>query len=355
MRGNWPRGSDDFYVGDVLPIIAAEVPVDTDFDGVADSLVQHVVSTRGPGNRGINVEPGNSSNAWTFEAKPGFASNEVVERTGEPNDRVALSTAPETWPAFWPDQPTWIDPATGRADWNGFFGRDQFNADLESYFWADDHNDRELQTNPSFAFVPDETRPERGGLGLELKVRGLQWSQFLAQDAIFWLYEVTNASTTVYPRVAVGLTVGTLSGGDGDSSDDLAFFDQANRIVYSYDFDDRGNQGQDVGYVGYGFLESPGNADNGIDDDATATPRRRPASTSTASRSSGPTPASTTRSTRATSSRARSPQATPSSSSTTRPASARSSTSPPAGRSRSRARAGRTRSRPGRCSRSPRW
>ncbi len=270
VRGNWPKGSDDFYVGDVLPLVAAEVPVDTDGDGVADSLVQHVVSTRGPGNRGINQAPGASGQAWTFEAKPGFASNEIVEATGEPNDRVALSVDPKTWPAFWPDQPTWIDPATGRADWNGYFGRDQFAADLESYFWADDQNDRELQVE--HGFQPDATRPGRNGMGLELKVRGLQWSQFLAQDAIFWLYEVTNSSTTTYPRVAVGLTVGTLSGGDGDSADDLAFFDQANRIVYSYDFDDRGNQGQPVGYVGYGFLESPGNPDNGIDDDGDGDP-----------------------------------------------------------------------------------
>ena len=266
VRGNWPKGSDDFYVGDVLPLVAAEIPGVFNDDGTP---VVHVVSTRGPGNRGINAEPGNASNAWTFEPKPGFASNRIIERTGEPNDRVALSIAPETWPDFWPDEPTWLAP-DGSAQWNGFFGRDQFNADLETYFWADDNNDRELQTENGFR--PDSLRPDRGGMGLELKVRGLQWSQFLAQDAIFWLYEVTNSSTTTYERVAVGLTVGTLSGGDGDSADDLAFFDQANRIVYSYDNDDSGNQGQDVGYVGYGFLESPGNPDNGIDDDGDGDP-----------------------------------------------------------------------------------
>lgn len=279
VRGNWPRGSDNFYVGDVLPIVAAEVPVpvDDNGDGLADrtDLVRHVVSTRGPGNRGISQDPQNVSIAWTFEPKPGFASNRPVEQpdgTTEPNDRVALSTAPETWPSFWPDQPTWLDPATGEAQWNGYFGRNQFSADLESYFWADDHNDRELQRAYPL-FRPDSVLVDRGGLGLEMSVRGLQWSQFLAQDAIFWLYEVTNNSTTTYPRVAVGLTVGTLAGGDGDSQDDLAFFDQANRIVYSYDFDGRGNNGQTgIGYVGYGFLESPGNADNGIDDDGDGDP-----------------------------------------------------------------------------------
>lgn len=278
LRGNWPLGSDDFYVGDVLPIVAAEVPVpvDDNGDGIADrtELVRHVVSTRGPGNRGISQDPQNVSIAWTFEPKPGFASDRPIQQpdgTSAPNDRVALSNDPETWPNFWPDQPTWIDPATGRAQWNGYFGRGQIAADLETYFWADDHNDRELQrTYPLFR--ADSVFTDRGGLGLEMSVRGLQWSQFLAQDAIFWLYEVTNNSTTTYPRVAVGLTVGTLAGGDGDSDDDLAFFDQANRIVYSWDFNNSGNQGQPVGYAGYGFLESPGNADNGIDDDGDGDP-----------------------------------------------------------------------------------
>ncbi|MDX1419852.1 MAG: hypothetical protein R3181_07795, partial [Rubricoccaceae bacterium] len=258
------------YVGDVLPVVAAEVPIDLNGDAIPDTLVRHVVTTRGPGNRGIPGPPGQQGVAWTMEAKPGFASDRVREDTGEPNDRIALSTDPETWPTFWPDQPTWTDPGTGFADWNGFFGRDQFNADLETYFWTDDNNDRALQTR--YGFEPDSTRPGRGGLGLEMKVRGLQWSQFLAQDAIFWLYEITNSSTTTYDRVSVGLTVGTLAGGDGDSQDDLAFFDQANRIVYSWDFDDSGNEGQPVGYVGYGFLESPGNPDNGIDDDGDGDP-----------------------------------------------------------------------------------
>jgi hypothetical protein len=270
IRGNWPKGSDDFYIGDVLPVLAAEVLLTPENSNVMqDTLVRHVVTTRGPGNRGIPGPPGTTGAAWTMEAKPGFASDRVREDTGEPNDRVAVSTDEQTWPDFWPDQPTWLDPA-GNAEWNGYFGRDQFNADLESYFWTDDDNDEELQRD--FSFRPDSTRLDRGGLGLEMKVRGLQWSQFLAQDAIFWLYEITNSSTTTYDRVSVGLTVGTLAGGDGDSQDDLAFFDQANRIVYSWDNDNRGNQGQPVGYVGYGFLESPGNADNGIDDDGDGDP-----------------------------------------------------------------------------------
>ncbi len=276
IRGNWPKGSNDFYIGDVLPVVAVEVPVDTDGDGVTDTLVINTVTTRGPRAGADGPSGGAGGIFWGFEAKPGFAADQFVNEAGglEENARPALSTTPETWPSFWPDQPTWQDPGGG-ADWNGFFGRDQFNADLETYFWLDDHNDREITSEQGFgfpSFTADSLRPERGGMGLDVKVRGFQWSQFLAQDAIFWLDEVTNTSTTTYPRVSVGLTVGTLAGGDGDSQDDLAFFDQANRIVYSWDFDDSGNENQDVGYVGYGFLESPGDDTNGIDDDGDGDP-----------------------------------------------------------------------------------
>ncbi|MDX1531046.1 MAG: hypothetical protein R3362_05935, partial [Rhodothermales bacterium] len=289
VRGNWPNGSDDFYIGDVLPVVAVEYPVDTDGDGSPDTLLINTVTTRGPrqgiGDEGPLDQPGVF---WGFEAKPEFAAGALTreqcldreeEIEGDDadglNDRPALSTDDCTWPDRWPDQPSWIDPTTGASDWNGFFGRDQFNADLETYFWMDDVNDAEPQFFAERAggtFQADSTRPDLESLGLVMSVRGFQWSQFLAEDAIFWLYEVTNTSTTTYPRVAVGLTVGTLAGGDGDSQDDLAFFDQANRIVYSWDFDDSGNQNQDVGYVGYGFLESPGDADNAIDDDGDGDP-----------------------------------------------------------------------------------
>lgn len=277
VRGTWPRsaatGQETNYVGDVNPVIALEVPVKTR-DG-RDSLVRHAVTQRGP-RAGTNSPPGNPNIFWGFEPKPGFASDRTItlaNGTTERNSRLALSTDENTWPDRWPDQPTWIDPASGRAQWNGYFGRNIKNADLETYFWTDDQNDAELyQATLPYTFRADSTSATRRGQGLALKVRGLQWSQFLAQDAIFWLYEVTNTSTTTYPRVAVGLTVGTLAGGDGDSSDDLAFFDQANRIVYSWDSDGLGNNRQKVGYVGYGFLESPGDALNGIDDDGDGDP-----------------------------------------------------------------------------------
>ena len=74
----------------------------------------------------------------------------------------------------------------------------------------DDHNDEEIRSPRGFGFpnfAADSTDLSRGGLGLDVKVRGMQWSQFLAQDVLFILYEVTNTGTTTFPRVATGLTV----------------------------------------------------------------------------------------------------------------------------------------------------
>jgi hypothetical protein len=104
-------------------------------------------------------------------------------------------------------------------------------------------------------------------MALKMRVRGFQWSNFLAEDAIFWLYDITNDGTTVYRKANFGTVVGTLAGGDGDSGDDLGFFDVDEWITYSWDSDGVGNKGQKVGYVGYSFLESPGNPFDGIDND----------------------------------------------------------------------------------------
>ncbi len=266
VRGEWPRGSDVNYIGDVSPVISLEIPVDLNNDGIADTLVQHALTNRGP-RAGQGPRPGQTE-FWGFEPMAGFANND-----GE-NDRPAISTDPSTWPDRWPDQPDWIDP-TGDPEWNGFFGRDIFNADFETYFWTDDHNDRFMQDR--YDFLPDSTDLTRNGQGLAMSVRGLQWSQFLAQDAMFYIYELTNTSTTTYPRVSVGLVVGTAAGesgvsGSGDTQDDLAFFDQANRIVYSWDSDATNADGNDVGYVGYAFMESPGDANDGIDNDGDGDP-----------------------------------------------------------------------------------
>ncbi len=79
--------------------------------------------------------------------------------------------------------------------------------------------------------------------------------------------DIHNEGTSNYKRADFGTVVGTLAGGDGDSADDLGSFDAEKSITYSWDSDGIGNKGQKVGYVGYAYLESPGNPFDGIDND----------------------------------------------------------------------------------------
>ena len=97
--------------------------------------------------------------------------------------------------------------------------------------------------SPDIISKPDSMDQSRNGLGLEMRVRGMQWQQFLASDVIFWLYEVTNTSTTDYSKVAFGMVCGTYLGvtgtddSHGEYDDDWSFFDVQNDITYTGDFD----------------------------------------------------------------------------------------------------------------------
>jgi len=273
------------YVGDVSPLVGLKLPVkDYNGDTIPDTIVNVVITpVSRPG--GGRIGPGGQ--AWGFEPIPGFA-NPILNELGK---GVAMSHLPETWPNSWPDQPTWSysgDPVivdgvdvTPKVDWNGFFGRAQMNADQESYFWMDDNADESMfQRN---GFIPDTTDLARRGQALQVSVRGLQWSNFLAQDVIFWLYNITNDGTSTYDQVAFGILVGTYVGASGDEwNDDASFFDVRQSITYSWDIEP-GLNGKGfirpsanpqwepnpnaVGYISYGFLESPGNKFDGIDND----------------------------------------------------------------------------------------
>ena len=59
----------------------------------------------------------------------------------------------------------------------------------------------------------------------------MQWAQFLAQDNIFWLYEIKNTGTTTYDQAVFGMLVGTYVGVTGsrgataEYDDDWSFYD----------------------------------------------------------------------------------------------------------------------------------
>lgn len=267
IRGEWPLGSGYNYIGDLIPLIGVE------FVKTNDSTAQSVIISRGPRNRQSLEKHPVFGYFWGWNAEPGFLN---------PNgESVAMSHLPDSWPiggwadpGGFPEVPNYLDEQ-GNTEWWGYFGRGIINADQESFFVAFDQSDDEYNiiddnNNVIGGFIPDTTDLLRHGMGLQLRQRGFQWASFLAEDVIFWLYDIKNEGTYTFKKANFGTVVGTLAGGDGDSGDDLGFFDSQDWITYSWDSDNSGNRGQEVGYVGYAFLESPGNPFDGIDNDGDA-------------------------------------------------------------------------------------
>ena len=267
IRGEWPLGSGNNYIGDLVPLIGVE------FTTALGDTNQSVIISRGPRNRQSLEKHPVFGYFWGWNPIPGF-----INPNGE---SVAMSHLPDSWPiggwadpGGFPEVPNYVDDQ-GNTEWWGYFGRGIINADQESYFVAFDQSDDEfniIDANNDVigGFIPDTTNLKRHGMGLQLRQRGFQWSSFLAEDVIFWLYDIKNEGTYTFKKANFGTIVGTLAGGDGDSGDDLGFFDSQDWITYSWDSDGSGNRGQEVGYVGYAFLESPGNPFDGIDNDGDA-------------------------------------------------------------------------------------
>lgn len=279
--GKGPRGAWLFdtngYIGDISPMVGAEV---TYYDKELDSNITFNSVVVSPVDRpSSGAEESNDGQLWTFEPIGGYINANQTS--------IAMSTNPNSWPPSWPDKANDPDDPGWKGFWNGYFGKNVFSADQESFYVMDDNNDEEYNHRsntagrwvgfPGYRFKPDSTDLSRNGLGLEVRVRGMQWQQFLASDIIFWLYEVTNTSTTDYSKVAFGMLCGTYLGvtgtddSHGEYDDDWSFFDVENDITYTGDYDNdcsRNPKWQGpVGVVGYAFLESPGNPYDGIDND----------------------------------------------------------------------------------------
>ncbi len=210
---------------------------------------------------------------WGFEPVFGYF-NEIIEH-GTP----AMSNRPESWPtAGWP---AYGDNLKWQGEWDGRFGRGKINSELETYFVVNDAQDQEYLGFEDRAryyprpghYIGDKSSSVSvqsgmpwGGLGLRVEQRGFQWNNAQARDAIFWEYEIANISDYDLPEVAFGYWVDTWIGGEWDS-DDIGFFDTVVDMAYCWDEDGIGQGGRTTGTLGFAYLESPGVAYNGLDDD----------------------------------------------------------------------------------------
>jgi len=196
----------------------------------------------------------------------------------ETGEYPALSNISSSWPINgWPStgfETKW------QGEWNGRFGRGVIYADQESYYVVNDAQDQEnLGAEDKVRYYP---RPGRyvgdikpdvtiqsgspwGGLGLRVSVRGFQWNNPQARDAIFWEYSIANISDYDLRDVAFGYWLDNQIGGDSD--DDLGYFNKQDDLAYSWDINGIGAGGLPTGVMGFAYLESPGLAYDYIDND----------------------------------------------------------------------------------------
>ena len=243
--GEWPKGSGHSYVDGIAFIVSA----------AARDAQGNVIYPMSTNYREFIDRDPVTQVPWGWAPVPGYSNF----RQASP----ARSDDENTWPPEWPDRP--IDWA---GQWNGYFGRGVRNADVETYFVMDDAHDPEW-TLPPHQFFPCPGQDSRGGLGLEVAVRGFQWSHPLAQDVIFWVYEITNECGQDYDDIVFAQYIDWGVGGTDDSGDDEGAYNTRLDLAFAWDADGVGSPGQwgPVGTAGYAFLESPGNAVDAIDND----------------------------------------------------------------------------------------
>jgi len=243
--GVWPKGTNHTYVDGVAIIVQAEA------EDPAGNLIHPLESNYYEFTR-FDQSTGVTYGWWPL---PGYAYTF--------GSMPARSDDISTWPESWPDRPSEWD-----GSWNGFFGRGVFNADVETYFVFDDHEDREylLKNN----FTPDSEDPDRGGLGMQVRARGFQWSQVLAEDVIFWFYEITNMGDYDYENTLFAQYVDWGIGGHDNSSNNAGDYNELLDMSFAWSVVPFGSPGNwsPVGLSGYAFLESPGVPEDRRDNDS---------------------------------------------------------------------------------------
>jgi len=263
----WPVFSGNGYGYEFGALIGAEV---VDVRGDVVHIFDDGMLDGGEGN------PVGGVNVWGWEPLPGYSvapdAYAAWNQAQKDKGGIAMSNRSETWGELFPKD------AEGNLLWPGQYGEGVITADLESYYVMDD------RYNYEFEYFPFDNESDRRGLGLQVVVRGYQYAASLAEDIIFFQFEVTNVSNRPLEKVVAGMIGDPHIGGAGDFSDDFAGFIDRNGadsytneshdvtdMVYSWDSEgssnDFGIPWTQLGWLGYKFLESPGNPFDGIDND----------------------------------------------------------------------------------------
>ncbi len=256
-----PKGSGLNYTDGITPFVLAKVKD-------VNNRTFYIMETGYRERQGISPY---KNRVMRFEPRPGyFQADPSINKGRSP----AVSNDPRTWPDVWPDKLNDPDDPGWPGSWNGYFGK-RPSADQESYFVMDD------DFYDAWKYYPDSRDSTRRGLGLRIEVRGFQWANPQAANVIFWHYDITNEGTTDYnDNIIFGMYMDSGVGGsalscDGvyESDDDNAYFDKSFGLNLVYTWDKLGHgralstNCMKTGYLGYAYLETPGNPFDGIDND----------------------------------------------------------------------------------------
>ncbi len=242
----WPKNTGKVYLAMTGILIGGEV---VDNTGTTQKIIEIMNGRKSP-----------QGNSWNLEPTPGY----YKKVPGVEENEIATSSNTATWPDYWPDKLADETDPGWRGSWNGFFGKNKFNADQEIFYRAsDDYYSRYAN------YFPDSTDLTRKGLGILLDTRVLAWSQILVEDVVYVLQTIKNDGTSDISKVGTTIWFADFVGGNGDSQDDISEFDLLEDILWARDADNRATTfGNDpVGIVGVSLLETPGNAIDRIDND----------------------------------------------------------------------------------------
>ncbi len=256
-----PKGTGMNYSNGITPFILAQV---TQRNG----RITYIMETGYRERQGISPY---RNRIMRFEPRPGYFQSDPAINTGR---FPAMSHDPRTWPDYWPDRMDDRDDPGWSGSWNGYFGK-RAAADQESYTIMDD------DFYDAWDYYPDYRDETRQGLGLRIAVRGFQWANPQAGNVIFWHYDVTNEGTTNYEdNIIFGMYMDSGVGGSMlnckgvyGADNNNAYFQREPglNLVYAWDNDGVGHDLRSncspTGYLGYAYLETPGNPYDGIDND----------------------------------------------------------------------------------------
>ena len=255
-HGEWPKGTGHRSLDGLALLIGAKVKIIN-----ALGKEQIITPIQSAYREEMDYDPV-THEIWGLEPVPGYSNPQGTK----PGINIDKNSFPSSWPRsifydLYGNDESEISKWDGF--WYGYFGRGVSNAQLETYFVIDDSKDKEFARIP-YSFYPVKSDSERTGLGLRVETRGFQWTHVLAEDIIFWHYDIVNISDIDYDSTVFGFytdpSVGSVSND--------AKFDRTLDLAYSWAPSGIGlPDNYKTGFYGQSFLESPGNSINGVDDD----------------------------------------------------------------------------------------